>query len=190
MNVSIDISNVVLKSFRLVIRPWRLSDVNDLFEYASIPEVGLMAGWPPHESKDESLEIVKKFIDGKSTFALECNEKVIGSVGIEKYNEKLLKDLKNIRCRELGFALSKDFWGQGLMPEALKEIIDYLFYDISLDAIVCGHFVQNKQSARVQEKLGFKFYSDFDNYVTRSGMVRNSIVTILRREDWITKHNR
>lgn len=187
MNVDIDISNVVLKSFRLVIRPWYLDDVSDLFEYASVPEVGLMAGWAPHKNENESLEIVKRFIDNKSTFALEYNEKVIGSVGIEKYSEKLLKGLKDIRCRELGFALSKDFWGQGLMPEALKKIIDYLFYGVSLDAVVCSHFVQNKRSARVQEKLGFKFYGSFDNYITRSGAIESVVISLLKRIDWISK---
>ena len=80
MNVEIDISNVTLKTKRLILRPWKLTDLDDFFEYASVDGVGQMAGWEPHKSKDESLEILNRFIEGKKTFALEYNGKVIGSL--------------------------------------------------------------------------------------------------------------
>ena len=60
MNSPIDISNVVLKTERLVLRPWRLSDLDDFYEYASVDGVGEMAGWPHHKSKDDSLVILKR----------------------------------------------------------------------------------------------------------------------------------
>ena len=82
MNVNIDISNVVLKTERLVLRPWRQSDLEDFYEYASVDGVGQMAGWPPHKSKEDSQMILDRFIEGKRTFALDYNGKVIGSLGI------------------------------------------------------------------------------------------------------------
>ena len=54
MNVPIDISEVILTTERLTLRPWRLSDLDDFFEYASVDGVGQMAGWKPHENKEES----------------------------------------------------------------------------------------------------------------------------------------
>ena len=80
MNVPIDISETVLYTERLVLRPWRQSDAEDLFEYASVDGVGQMAGWSPHKDLDESRRILNLFIDEKKTFALEYNGKVIGSL--------------------------------------------------------------------------------------------------------------
>ena len=155
MNPEIDISNVTLKTERLLIRPWRQSDLDDFYSYASVDGVGQMAGWKPHESKEESKIILDMFISHKKTFALEYQGKVIGSVGIEKYNETHFPEFENKKCREIGYVLSKEYWGQGLMPEALKEVIRFLFENANLDVIFCGHFLWNEQSHRVQEKSGF-----------------------------------
>ena len=184
MNPEIDISNVILKTERLLIRPWRQSDLDDFYSYASVDGVGQMAGWKPHESKEESKIILDMFISHKKTFALEYQGKVIGSVGIEKYNETLFPEFENKKCREIGYVLSKEYWGQGLMPEALKEVIRFLFENANLDVIFCGHFLWNEQSHRVQEKSGFKHYA-FDTYETAFGTTEENEVNILKREDWV-----
>ena len=184
MNPEIDISNVILKTERLLIRPWRQSDLDDFYSYASVDGVGQMAGWKPHESKEESKIILDMFISHKKTFALEYQGKVIGSVGIEKYNETHFPEFENKKCRERGYVLSKEYWGQGLMPEALKEVIRFLFENANLDVIFCGHFLWNEQSHRVQEKSGFKHYA-FDTYETAFGTTEENEVNILKREDWV-----
>ena len=184
MNPEIDISNVILKTERLLIRPWRQSDLDEFYSYASVDGVGQMAGWKPHESKEESKIILDMFISHKKTFALEYQGKVIGSVGIEKYNETHFPEFKNKKCREIGYVLSKEYWGQGLMPEALKEVIRFLFENANLDVIFCGHFLWNEQSHRVQEKSGFKHYA-FDTYETAFGTTEENEVNILKREDWV-----
>lgn len=184
MNPEIDISNVILKTERLLIRPWRQSDLDDFYSYASVDGVGQMAGWKPHESKEESKIILDIFISHKKTFALEYQGKVIGSVGIEKYNETHFPEFENKKCREIGYVLSKEYWGQGLMPEALKEVIRFLFENANLDVIFCGHFLWNEQSHRVQEKSGFKHYA-FDTYETAFGTTEENEVNILKREDWV-----
>ena len=88
MQAEIDISNVVLRTERLTLRPWRMTDDRDLFEYAKVDGVGQMAGWIPHKDILESREILIGFIEGKKTFALEYEGKVIGSLGIELYDQK------------------------------------------------------------------------------------------------------
>ena len=158
MNVDIDISNVTLKTNRLILRPFKLEDLDDFYEYASVDGVGQMAGWSPHKNKDESLAILKRFIEEKKTFAIVFNNKVIGSIGIEKYPESELTEFNNLKGREIGYVLAKPFWGNGLMPEGVKEVINYLFDKEKLDFLVCGHYVSNNQSKRVQEKCGFVHY--------------------------------
>ena len=119
MNTAIDISNTVLKTDRLTLRPWAYSDLDDFFAYASVDGVGQMAGWIPHANREESRAILERFVEGKKTFALEYQGKVIGSLGIEEYNEEKFPGLAEKRCREIGYVLGKPYWGQGLMPEAV-----------------------------------------------------------------------
>ncbi len=183
MNKAIDITHAALKTERLLLRPWLQDDLDDFFEYASVDGVGQMAGWLPHENKEASKRILDSFISGKKTFALEHQGKVIGSLGIEEYDEKKFPEFDALACREIGYVLSKDYWGRGLMQEAVKEAIKWLFEREKLDLILCGHFTRNRQSARVQEKCGFRFYRT-GQYETRFGRVEDDVVNILRRGDW------
>jgi len=109
MNAKIDISNVILKTNRIMLRPFNIDDLGDFYEYASVDGVGQMAGWLPHKNKEESLSILKMFIDEKKTFAIVYNNKVIGSLGIEEYDEKQLPEYADKLGREIGYVLSKDY---------------------------------------------------------------------------------
>ena len=178
MNAYIDISDTVIKTDRLILRPWKRSDLDDFFEYASVPGVGEAAGWTHHKTKEESKMILDMFIREKKTFAIEFEGKVIGSVGIELYNEEQMPELSDKAGREIGFVLSKDYWGRGLMPEAVRGVIKWLFDEVGLDFIVCGHSPENLRSKRVQEKCGF---SPFKNgmFTTYDGEQRETCRTIL-----------
>lgn len=186
MNKNIDISNVILTTPRLILRPWRQDDLDDFYEYARVDGVGQMAGWLPHENRAESQRILDAFISGKKTFALEYGGKAVGSLGIEEYDEALLPEFENLACRELGFVLAKDCWGMGLMPEAVREVIRWLFEVEKLDAIFCGHFVRNERSAAVQGKCGFRFCKRGE-YRTYYGTVEDNIINVLRSEDWLAQ---
>ena len=174
MNKHIDITDVVLKTERLTLRPWKESDLEDFYEYARVDGVGQMAGWNPHKSKEESEKILISFIRHKKTFALEHQGKVIGSLGIEEYNEENYPQLINYQGREIGYVLSKDYWGRGLMPEAVNAVKKWLFEDESLDFLLVGHFDWNRQSARVIEKCGFTYIQTV-KYETRYDTVENSV---------------
>ena len=180
MNAIIDISDVTLKTDRLILRPWRETDLQDFYNYACVDGVGQMAGWLPHKDLEESGCILAHFIEGKKTFALEYRGKVIGSLGIEKYREAHYPELANISGREIGYVLSKEYWGQGLMPEAVRAVVKYLFETVKLDFILVGHFEWNRQSSRVIEKCGFRYIKSLP-YETRCGTVENTEYSILYR---------
>ena len=160
MNASIDISSTRLHTARLILRPWKQSDLPDFFEYARVDGVGQMAGWLPHKTTEETQTVLDSFIAHKKTFALELNGKVIGSLGIETYKEENFPELFNLRGRSIGYVLSKSYWGQGLMPEAVKSVIRYLFEEGNLDFLLVSHFTRNLQSRRVIEKCGFTFLGE------------------------------
>ena len=183
MNAPIDISRVILNTERLVLRPWREADLEDFYEYARVDGVGQMAGWLPHESIDVSREILSRFIEGKRTFALQYGSKVIGSLGIENYKEDEFPQLDNLRGRSIGYVLSKDYWGRGLMPEAVKEVIRYLFQEEKLDFLLISHYDFNNQSRRVIEKCGFAYLKTI-LLQTRYGTTENALVYLLTKEAW------
>lgn len=180
MNAPIDISSTVLYTERLILRPWRENDLSDFYEYASVDGVGQNAGWLPHKSIDESRAVLKKFIEGKKTFAIEYGGKAVGSLGIEKYDERAFPEYEQLRCRELGFVLAKPLWGRGLMAEAVTRVCHWLFEEQGLSAIFCGNFTFNTQSARVQEKCGFKPVGRV-KHETHYGAVYDTEIRVLTR---------
>ena len=183
MNAQIDISGIRLTTERLILRPWQVDDLADLFAYASVDGVGQMAGWTPHKDMEESRTILSHFISGKHIFALVYQGKVIGSLGIECYNEAVYPELASLQGREIGYVLSKDYWGSGLMPEAVGAVIQYLFESVTLDFITVGHFIQNDRSRRVIEKSGFRYIKTV-TFETQYGTVETSKEYILTKEEW------
>lgn len=161
MNAIFDLTGVVIETPRLLIRPFRADDLDDFYAYAHVDGVGQPAGWLPHKDKAESRRILDHFLEGKHVFALErrADGRVIGSLGVEPYGmEEKLTEFDGYRGRELGFVLAKDCWGQGLMTEAVRAMIDYCFDTLDFDFLLCGHFLSNERSRHVQEKCGFRPY--------------------------------
>lgn len=162
MDVSVDISNTVLKTGRLILRAWKLSDLDDLYEYAKVKSVGEAAGWKHHESLDVSRSILDSFIYEKNVFALVFKKsgKVIGSLGLHASWANEDPDFASLKIKEIGYVLSKDYWSRGLMTEAVNAVIDHCFNTIGLDALSVGHFKENGRSRRVIEKCGFRFVKE------------------------------
>lgn len=148
-----------LETDRLILRAWRYLDVEDFYEYASMEDVGVHAGWPRHESIEVSKEILKNFIESHDVYALvdKENNKVIGSLGIHNHS---LEEYKDVDQRMIGYALNKNYWGKGLMTEALNRVHEYLFNDVGVDMVWVEHFVENHRSKRVIIKVGFDYIKD------------------------------
>ena len=181
MNANFKINGIVIETERLILRPFEQSDLDDFYEYASVEGVGEMAGWKHHENKEKSQSILDLFITEDKTFAivLKENNKVIGSLGVEEYGmEQALSEFFDYQGREIGYVLSKDYWGKGLMPEAVKAVIDYLFNVQKLDFLTCGYYEFNNQSKKVQEKCGFKPYRKLV-METRLGTKEQGILNLL-----------
>ena len=144
-----------LETQRTTLRPFADSDAAELYEYARDPRVGPIAGWKPHESVEESLEIIRTVFSAPNTFAVvdRAANRVIGSAGFVRPHKKDAPDTSS----EIGYALSPDYWGRGLMPEVARELLRYGFEDLGLGEIWCTHYRENSQSRRVIEKCGFTY---------------------------------
>ncbi len=181
MNAEFKINGTIIETDRLILRAFRQEDLQDFYEYASVEGVGEMAGWHHHESINKTQEILDLFVAGDHDFAisLKSSGKVIGSLGVKEYGlEDKLTEFCNYRGREIGYVLSKDYWGKGLMPEAVQAVIDYLFNSLHLDFLTCGYYLFNSQSKRVQEKCGFKPYRKLV-MDTRMGTKEPGILSLL-----------
>jgi len=161
METLFDVSGIKIETDRLVLSPFTEADLEDFYSYASVPGVGEMAGWPHHKSIEESKTILDMFLTEKNVFGIyhKADDKVIGSVGLHNTTSWADEDERynHLKLKEIGYVLSKDYWGQGLVVEAVRAIIDYGFDELGLDAFSCGHFAENDQSKRVIEKCGFAF---------------------------------
>ncbi|WP_239253790.1 GNAT family N-acetyltransferase [Listeria ilorinensis] len=141
---------------RLELRHFQEKDLDDLFDYAKSPLVGPNAGWPIHQSKADSQEVLHRFIQDPYEYAVVWREtgKVIGGLG--------LKERKNgvevvPHQREVGYVLHPDYWGRGIIPEAVARILEYGFETLELEKIWCEHYDFNDKSKRVVEKSGFVY---------------------------------
>lgn len=140
---------------RLTLRPWQISDAEALFKYASHPDVGPRAGWPPHKSIEESREIIRSIFSNNATWAitLKSTGEAIGCIGY------YTQDTSNIAIgpndAEIGYWIGQPHWNQGYCTEALSALVAYCLASKHFDSLWCDHFVDNPASGRVMEKCGF-----------------------------------
>lgn len=163
---------------RLILRPWQENDAEELFKYASDPDIGPPAGWKPHTDVENSREIILNVLSDPETYAMCLKEKgkPIGSIGFHH------NDLYPEEC-ELGYWIGKPFWGQGLVPEASRELIRYAFEELGMKRIWCAYYDGNVKSLRVQEKLGFEYHHTTENIpVKQLGEFRTAHFSLLTKE--------
>lgn len=177
---------MILRTKRLILRPWCELDAQDLYGYASDPEIGPITGWPPHQSVEESRNIIQNVLSGPEAYALclKIDGRAIGAI------ELMLKGHTNKtdnddQC-ELGFWIGKPFWGQGLVPEAGQEMLRRAFEDLGMTKVFCGYFDGNVKSKRVIEKLGFDYERTMQAVtVPLLNQVRTSYVMAITKEQWL-----
>lgn len=174
-----------LETERLLLRPWRESDAADLYQYAKDPRVGPAAGWPVHTSVENSREMIRQFLSGPETYAVVLKEsgQPVGSIGLELPGEANVA-LGRREC-ELGYWIGVPYWGQGLIPEAARALLDRGFAELGMETIWCGYFERNDKSRRVQEKLGFRFHHVEPGIpCAQLEEVRPTVVNRMTRVDW------
>ena len=146
----------IFETERLRFREWRESDVEDLFLCASDPDIGERAGWPPHQTVEDSLMVIKNIFSNGHTWALELKETghVIGCMGYYTHTESNIEIGE--QDVEVGYWIGKPYWNKGYCTEALHAMIDYCFRRRRYNNIWADFFVDNPASGRVMEKCGFR----------------------------------
>ncbi|MDE6029391.1 MAG: GNAT family N-acetyltransferase [Clostridiales bacterium] len=146
-----------IETERLILRRFELSDAQNMFDnYCGKEKVTEFLIWDAHKT----IEDTKSYLAGvvlpeydrndKYRWAIvwKENNQVIGCIDVVDSNERK-------RSAELGWVLSDEYWGIGVMPEAAKSVLKYLFA-VGYERIQATHHVQNKKSGRVMEKIGMQ----------------------------------
>lgn len=170
---------------RLLLRSWDEGDAEDLYRYASHPDVGPITGWPVHTSVEDSREVIRRVLSAPETYAVVLKETghPVGSIGL------MVGGASNIDIPdtegEIGYWIGVPYWGQGLIPEATREIMRHGFEDLGLERMWCGYFDGNDKSRRVQEKCGFRHHHTAENVPCQiEGLLRTEHLTCITRNEW------
>lgn len=158
----------VIETERLIMRPWRESDAEALFLYASDPDVGTPAGWPAHSSVAMSLDVIKYVFSAPETYALVLKHTgvPVGCCGVVPPEARPHAFMRKGDA-EIGYWVGKPFWGMGLVPEAVRALIARLRDGLGARDLWIGFCDGNDRSRRVAEKCGFSFdHSEHDGEAT------------------------
>ncbi len=171
---------MTLETERLILRPWEDGDAPQLYEYAKDPEIGPSAGWAPHTSVENSLEIIHSTLGGPDNWAVVLKKTglPVGAIGLQKTDvEEQCQDL------EIGYWIGKPFWGNGYIPEAVREMLRYGFEEKGQTRIWCSHYEENFKSRRVIEKSGFRYQLETSR-TNLLGAIHNCLYYAITREEW------
>ena len=146
---------VIMESGRIVLRPWREDDAPALYKYASDPEVGPRAGWEPHKSIKESLEIIRTVFHNDTTWAIELKEtgEPLGAMGYLPAEGSHLPSRKGEPL--VGYWVGRPYWNRGICTEALQLMLGHIREATDIRSLIGSHFIDNPASGRVMEKCGF-----------------------------------
>lgn len=147
-----------IETERLVLRRFTLDDAEAMYHnWASDPEVTRFLMWPTHSSVEVTKGVLTDWVAsyGKEDkyewcIAKKENDEPIGSIGVVKTNEK-------VKCMEIGYCISRDYWHQGITSEAMKAVMEYLLEEVGVERIESRHDPKNPHSGAVMRKCGLLY---------------------------------
>ena len=166
----------VLETPRLILRPFRLDDGDDMFRnWAHDPQVTRYLTWKPHESAEVSAQLCSLWAREAEKpqvyqWAIEVRDlgQVIGSLSVVRTDEATGSAV-------LGYCIGRSWWGQGLMTEAVRDVIRYLLSDCGFLRVCACHDAENTASGRVMAKAGMRL----DGSLRASGRNNRGIVDMV-----------
>ncbi len=139
---------------KIIIRELTFKDLDLYYAFGKNPYVGPAAGWKPFPNKEVANRMLASLIMGNETYAiaLKDSNQFVGTISIYNYGIR-----KYNKTKSLGFSLSYEYWNQGIMTEAVKLVIHYVFTKTDCEVLEVGHHSDNFASKRVIEHCGFTY---------------------------------
>ena len=163
----------------ITLRKWEESDIESLVKYANNYGIArfLTDAFPyPYTMEDAKAYIsIVKDENPTKCFAIDFNGEAIGSIGIFPQADVHRKNA------EMGYWLSEKFWGQGIMPEAIRPIVEYGFKTFDITRIFARPYGHNLKSQRVLEKAGFTLEARFEKALFKNGEFVDELIYAIRK---------
>jgi len=172
---------------RLIIRPFQLSDDQDLYEMCSDPLTAYNAGWSPHPHIRATRNVILGYMYSDETFAIvfKENNKVIGTISL--YKNHLRRELN---VRELGFCINKTYRNLGIAYEAVSKMLSYGFEGLSLDLIMVCHHDKNIACRSVVAKFPFVYEGTLRMYRKLcDGTIVDAVMYSMKKEEYWRNKN-
>lgn len=173
----------VLTTERLILRKMKLSDAQDLFAYAQDPQVSRHVLWEAHTSVRQSRQFLRmarrQYRRGQPcswAITLKDSGRMIGTIGFMWLNTDWLS-------AEVGYSLSREYWNQGLMTEALRAVIAFGFDTLGLQRIEAQHTLGNPASGRVMQHVGMQYEGTLRQRVKNKGKYQDVKLFAILRTD-------
>lgn len=163
MTADYDVNGIQLETQRLILRPLAESDFVFYCELMNLPEVAEFSGYNRTKDVQENRNCFMGAINSKECLVIIYKETntCVGTISLQERNWPIYPIEKGFRGREFGFDVHPEYWGRGIMPEAVCAVMDYCFQKLDFDFITAGYFHGNTSSARVLEKCGFMYLFDY-----------------------------
>ena len=176
---------VQLETERLILRRFVPEDAQEFFHnWASDPEVARYLTWPAHESVDVTRQLLEEDWVPKYERPDYYNWAIVW-----KKTGDLIGNVEGFKLREsegeitLGYCLSRSFWGRGIMPEAVREVMRFFFFEVGLNRIQADHDTRNPKSGRVMQKCGMQYEGTLrQKILTSTGLADVCVYGILKSE--------
>ena len=166
-----------------IIRKWKLTDAKDIAVALSNKKIqdNLRDGLPYPYSEQDGIDFISSMLsaneDETFAFAITLDDKTIGSIGVFRQ--------QNIhrQTAEMGYYIAEEYWGKGIMTDAIKQICEYVFKNSDILRIYAEPFAYNTGSCRVLEKAGFQYEGTLRNNAVKNGKVIDMKMYSLLREE-------
>jgi RimJ/RimL family protein N-acetyltransferase len=165
---------VELKLKRCTIRDWRLDDAESLARHANNRNVSrnLRDRFPHPYGIEDAKEFIQRAMSGQpeQNFCIEIDGAAVGGIGF-RFGEDVHR-----HTAEFGYWLAEEFWGKGIMTEAVTAFVNYCLGNFPLNRMFASAYANNPASARVLEKAGFVFEGRLRKNVVKDGEVLDSLL--------------
>lgn len=169
---------------RLLLRPFTVEDIEPMFHnWTSDPEVTKYLTWPAHETTEDTRTIVESWIKGYTTpetyqWAIELKEihQPVGAIGAVKTDDRT-------ESATIGYCIGRNWWGKGIMPEALRAVIAFFFEEVGMNCVNACHDPRNPNSGKVMKKCGMTYEGTWRaGGINNQGICDESWYSILKNE--------
>jgi ribosomal-protein-alanine N-acetyltransferase len=160
------------------LRPFVLSDLNSLVKHANNYNIAknLSNKFAFPYTTDHGMAFINLALSATPAeiFAITINNEVVGSIGVHPKTD--------IHCKnaEIGYWIAEEYWGNGIIPEAVKQMVNYGFKTFDITRIYASTYEVNTGSQRVLEKAGFVLEAEFKETLYKNGTIYNEVVYGIR----------